>query len=123
MSAEFLKDPERYHDLVDHYSKAEAYHDFEGLADAWAVLQRCKDKDGKYIWDTESKKNPNFEITRSLLLAFLYERADSFGVDDLKYNNIIDMWEMLGSLLNCRWWSRVTDEQIKAIEESISTEE
>jgi hypothetical protein len=123
------------HDLVEHFTtKSDRYHDFEGMADAKEVLQVCTDpKSGKYIWNmmsrnpehsTQDEKNEE-ALIRSIFLAHLYERADTFGLtataqsDELmSFDTIVDMYELVTNIVTCRYWSKVTDEHIKAIEES-----
>jgi hypothetical protein len=114
-AAAFLGKDNSMHDLVAHFQSCDSYHDFEGMADPKAVLDKCKDEDGKYVWE-RSRNEGDFQLIRSLFLAHLYERADTYGIDDMSYNTIIDLYEFVENLVRCRWWSEVTDEMITDIE-------
>jgi uncharacterized protein Yka (UPF0111/DUF47 family) len=111
------------HDLSQWFQNQESYHDFEGMADAKAVLAVCKDTpDGKYIWDVrhwEYEPKGTRELARSLLLSYLYERADTYGIEDMTHDKVIDAFEaLLHTLTGGRWFSKVTDEMITQIENS-----
>lgn len=103
------------HDLVAHFQSGNAYHDFEGMANPRPVLNLCKNPTTqRYIWDTNSTIDR--VLARSLLLAYLYERADTYGIDDFSHSNVIDLWEAIETILSCRWFSKVTDEMIQELE-------
>lgn len=112
------------HDLVKHFQSEESYHDFEGMADPRPVLQLCRVPDHThYIWDLPTIIEPEkVKLARSLLLAHLYERADSYGVHDLTHDHIILLWEALEGWLSSRWWSIVQDSHIKDLEQTTDGE-
>lgn len=104
------------HDLVEHYQGQDSYHDFEGLADVQPILRLCRNPiTTKYIWD-ERQNNP--DLIQSVLLAYLFERADTFGLEGLTHDIIIDIWECLEITLGSRWFSKVTDQQLQQKEEN-----
>jgi hypothetical protein len=105
------------HDLATHFQVLESYHDFEGMVDVKPILEFCKLKgDDRYFWDTYEVEHR--DLARSLLLAYLFERADTYGLDELTHDTVQDLWECLCVILNCRWWSKVTDGMITRIEEA-----
>jgi hypothetical protein len=97
------------HDLAKHFESKQSYHDFEGMADPKPIMALCQIEPGKYVWDRSEHK----DLARSLLLGHLYERADTFGIEDLTTDKVIDLYELVENLLTCRWWSKVTDEQVQ----------
>jgi hypothetical protein len=128
------------HDLVEHFNtKSDRYHDFEGMADAKEVLQVCTDPTtGKYIWNMMSRdpdhstadEKAEEQLIRSIFLAHLYERADTFGLtatakspELMSFDTIVDMYELVTNIVTCRYWSKVTDEHITNIEQSTNNTE
>lgn len=105
------------HDLVQYFQQRESYHDFEGLADGRAVLVLCYNpKTCKYVWDEIPTADGARDIARSYFLGRLFERADTYGIEDLTYNDVINLWEFVTGMFECRWWSKVTDEDIVRLE-------
>jgi hypothetical protein len=115
------------HDLVEHFKSLDSYHDFEGMADAkavLAVLAVCRHPESQlYVWEDIKPDRVPIDLARSLLLAHLYERSDTYQLDDLKYTNVVDLWELLLTVLSCRWWSKVTGKILTQIEQSTPTDE
>jgi len=110
---------DQMHDLAEHFAADNSYSDFEGMADPAEVLKVCRDPEsGKYVWDDIKLDRPEqSDINRSLLLHYLYTRADTYQVSDLSYKDACNFWELLMIATQSRRFSKVTDDQIKLLEQ------
>jgi len=106
------------HDMAAHFAFDTSYSDFEGMADPLEVLKLCRNEGGTYVWQDMPLDDPaRNELNRSLLLHYLYERADTFELSDLSYNDVCNFWELLMITTQSRRFSRITDDQIKLLEQ------
>jgi len=134
-----ITDSERYLDLRAYFSQEhfeQMYTDFEGMADAKTILELCSttDENGqiKYIWDIlKSGNGPEQDsVVRTLFLHYLYERADTFGLESasdsealMSWDSLCDIYEALQIATGCRYFLKVTDEDIGNMEKDEDEDE
>lgn len=112
------------------YPGLNSYRDFEGLVDGSKTLVVCirPDIPNIYVWDQvmgedEAHEWPDKELVtelrdalRTITLNLIHEQMDQYDQTFEDYNDVYELCYYVYQVLTVAFWTRATDEQIKALE-------
>lgn len=110
----------RYHDIVQLIQRHgdNIYRDFEGFADPEPILRKCMGPNDPSVWAWEltGAEGELLEAIRSITLNILFEGVSQTGLESLPdFTGIVELCLYVESMLTCKSWIRVTDEEIRNI--------